>query len=994
MVDPLSFIIIYAILTVASSISSNIASSGIFKILEPKIFKDKNSQEVKEALQDVIENLKEMGHENEWQELQERIEEITEKTIEIHQNIQDLSEIKDKILTALNENTDKTQENKEAIEELKKILLEYELPAPYVVLTKEELPGFEVALRPPMKVEPVKRSGLDESMRENQNVYVIGRPGIGKTLLLYQIAEKSEVNNVVWVKPHFSETDMSRLLRENFLGDILLVWDDIQNNASTFYRTVLKAKDQWGDCRIVCAARSTELEKTDEIPQTFWEDFKFLRMEVPFFNIEERKTLIGRCSEKIGVHIADDVTEKLAERSDGTPLYIISVFLNEKYREAGKILMGDVEALPEDVVDVWKEYFQGLERTEKAFLRCLMVLSKVGVRGVKSLVQKFYVFSGYPFSDFCDALETLKRSWVIETDNGYECHDVQLEAVPFRDEMLSYLKEFAQDEGIDAYIRLLLFFGISSYHYGEIARTETFSQRMFHVQEAVKFIEISIRMCRSLGLRAELSMSLNNASNFYAELYPLQQTRNEKLESIQTAVTYVEEAIEIRRDLGLRTELSGSLNNASNFYAEFSALQQTRNEKLESIQTAVTYVEEAMEIYRDLGLRTELSTSLNNASNRYAELYPLQETRDEKLESIQTAVKYIEEAIGIRKDLGLRADLSTSLNNASNRYAELYSLQQTRNEKLESIQTAVKYIEEAIGIYRDLGLRADLSGSLNNASNFYAELYSLQETRDEKLESIQTAVKYVEEAIEIRKDLGLRAELSGSLNNASNRYAELYPLQETRDEKLESIQTAVKYVEEAIEIRKDLGLRTELSGSLNNASNRYAELYPLQETRDEKLESIQTAVSYIEEAIEIYRDLGLRANLSMSLNNASNFYAKLYPLQETRDKKLESIQTAVKYIEEAIEIRRDLGLILNLADSLAISVFVYNSYLEFDSTVFSKAMTNCDQAIGIFLKFGLKGKYCPLLLQGIKYHQKMYTITKSPDHQDIITTYQQFLNQC
>lgn len=149
MVDPLSFIIIYAILTVASSISSNIASSSIFKILEPKIFKDKNSQEVKEALQDIIENLKEMGHQKEWQELQERIEGITEKTMEIHQNIQDLSEIKEDILTALNENTDKTQENKEAIEELKRILLEYELPAPYVVLTKEELPAFEVVLRPP-----------------------------------------------------------------------------------------------------------------------------------------------------------------------------------------------------------------------------------------------------------------------------------------------------------------------------------------------------------------------------------------------------------------------------------------------------------------------------------------------------------------------------------------------------------------------------------------------------------------------------------------------------------------------------------------------------------------------------------------------------------------------------------------------------------------------------------------------------------------------------
>jgi len=65
-----------------------------------------------------------------------------------------------------------------------------------------------------------------------------------------------------------------------------LVWDDIQNNAGIFYRAVLKLADRFGRFRIICAARSTELEKIEEIPVTFWEDFRFFEEEkILLYNI-------------------------------------------------------------------------------------------------------------------------------------------------------------------------------------------------------------------------------------------------------------------------------------------------------------------------------------------------------------------------------------------------------------------------------------------------------------------------------------------------------------------------------------------------------------------------------------------------------------------------------------------------------------------------------------------------------------------------------------
>lgn len=377
MVDLLTLAIIYAILNVASSISSNVASSGIFKLLKPRIFKDKGLEEVKEALNEVVEDLRKKGLEEESGALKEKIDEVTEKTLEVYTRMErDLTQVKDEILDAVKRNFDETKGNLEAVEELKRIVLEYDLPKPYEIVT-EGVPEFKVLLRPPFEVEPVERPEGDEWISSHENLFIIGKPGVGKTLLLQEIAQQSNCERIVWVRSYFSEIDTNRLLREDLLGRVLVVWDDVQNNAEVFYRTVYKVRDKGGEMRVVCAARSTELERVEKVPVSFWNDFEFTRIEVPLLHREQRKELIRRCSEKTGIKIGETVVEKLAEKSDGTPLYIISVFLDERYQKAGKILAGDVEALPAEVVDLWKEYYERLEENEKALLRCLMILSKV-----------------------------------------------------------------------------------------------------------------------------------------------------------------------------------------------------------------------------------------------------------------------------------------------------------------------------------------------------------------------------------------------------------------------------------------------------------------------------------------------------------------------------------------------------------------------------------------------------------------------------------------
>jgi tetratricopeptide (TPR) repeat protein len=388
-----------------------------------------------------------------------------------------------------------------------------------------------------------------------------------------------------------------------------------------------------------------------------------------------------------------------------------------------------------------------------------------------------------------------------------------------------------------------------------------------------------------------------------------------------------------------------------------------------------------------LGLKADVAMSMNNASNCYSDLAVLEETKETRKEKLDKAVEYIEEAIGIYKELGLKAEVATSLNNASNRYSDLAELEETKEARKEKLEKAVECIEEASGIYKELGLKAGMAMSLNNASNSYSDLAGLEETKEARKEKLEKAVECIEEAIGIKRELGLKAEVATSLNNASSFYFNLAGLEETKEARKEKLDKAVECIEEAIGIYKELGLKADVAMSLNNASNSYSNLAGLEETKEARQEKLDIAVEYIEEAIGIRRELGLKADVATSLNNASRFYSALAGLEETKEARKEKLDIAVEYIEEAIGIYKELGLKAELADSLAISVFVFNDSIEFDANYFMKAAVNCDEAITIFLDFGMVYKAKPLIPYGIHFHEALFEIDSKERHKQKIEFY-------
>ncbi len=168
----------------------------------------------------------------------------------------------------------------------------------------------------------------------------------------------------------------------------------------------------------------------------------------------------------------------------------------------------------------------------------------------------------------------------------------------------------------------------------------------------------------------------------------------------------------------------------------------------------------------------------------------------------------------------------------------------------------------------------------------------------------------------IRRAPGLQAELASSLNNASAFYSALAGLEETRAGRGELLGQAVAAIEEAVRIRRALGLQAELASSLNNAANLYSDLAGLEETRAGRGELLGQAVAAIEEAVRIRRALGLQAGLAMSLGSATVVYRAVAEAEEAPQEQVAWLQRALESIEEAVECFRAADIIRYRIQSL------------------------------------------------------------------------------
>ena len=305
--------------------------------------------------------------------------------------------------------------------------------------------------------------------------------------------------------------------------------------------------------------------------------------------------------------------------------------------------------------------------------------------------------------------------------------------------------------------------------------------------------------------------------------------------------------------------------------------------------------------------KSNLATDLNQAGYYYS-----------LAGQYNKAVKYLEEALTIFRKLGQEDKVATCLSHFGGIY-----------KSVGRYESALEYYEKALDIDKRLGMEDKVAIRLGNIG----DVYDSQGQYDK-------AIEYLEDALEINKRLGMETVVATQLNNIGR----VFEIQGKYDK-------ALKYYEEALDTAGKLKQDDKISTDLNNIGNIY-----------KSWGQCDMAIRYYEDALDIYRKPGQEVKVVLQLNNIGG----VYETQGKYDKALEYYEeamdtaemleqdnntaiglanigniykfcgqydVAIKYYEDALEINKKLGMETDVAIQLNYIGGVYKSTRQYDNAL-------------------------------------------------------------
>ena len=267
-------------------------------------------------------------------------------------------------------------------------------------------------------------------------------------------------------------------------------------------------------------------------------------------------------------------------------------------------------------------------------------------------------------------------------------------------------------------------------------------------------------------------------------------------------------------------------------------------------------------------------------------------------------------------------------------------------EKRGKYNEAVKYLEEAMTIFKKLGQEDKIADCLSHLGGIY-----------KSVGSYDRAIEYLEEALEIDKRLGMDDKAAIRLSNIGV----VYDSQGQYDK-------AIEYLEEVLRINKKLGMEADAAIRLNSIGR-------VLETQGK----YGRAIEYFEKALNIDRKLEQEDKISIGLANIGNIF-----------KSGKQYDTAIKYYENALDIDKKLGQGDKVVLQLANIGGVYETqgkYVKawkyYEEALDTAETVNQDNNIAIGLaNIGNIFKYWGQHEVTIKYYEKALAINKKLGHED------------
>ncbi|MCP4104814.1 MAG: tetratricopeptide repeat protein [Desulfobacteraceae bacterium] len=272
-------------------------------------------------------------------------------------------------------------------------------------------------------------------------------------------------------------------------------------------------------------------------------------------------------------------------------------------------------------------------------------------------------------------------------------------------------------------------------------------------------------------------------------------------------------------------------------------------------------------------------TTLNNISQIYR-----------AIGDYETALKYLEQSLMIRQEIGGKSGEGTTLNNIG----QIYSAR-------GDYETALKYLEQSLAIRQEIGDKSHEGTTLDNIGQI-----------DSARGDYETALKYFEQSLAITQEIGDKSGEGTTLNNISSIF-------QARGD----YETALKYLEQSLAITQEIGNKSGEGTTLDNIG----QIYPARGDYD-------TALKYFEQSLAIRQEIGNKSGEGTTLNNISQIF-----------KARGDYETALKYLEQSLAITQEIG------DKSGASVTLYNmGHIALQADDLEKAMTLWSESLSIAME--------------------------------------------
>jgi len=347
----------------------------------------------------------------------------------------------------------------------------------------------------------------------------------------------------------------------------------------------------------------------------------------------------------------------------------------------------------------------------------------------------------------------------------------------------------------------------------------------FH--KALDDFQEALAIRRKIGIPQEIAQSLSNVGAIQSSL-----SQNDKaVESYLEAIEIFEQNKNMRYLAACLTNLGSAYNSLGQYDQAQDALRRALkiNEQIEKQLAQMGSPAEKIENRRDIAYRCNILGNLYYSLGQY-----------------DPALDYYQKAFTIFEKIGTPHEIATSLNNLG---IVSYSLGQ--------YDRALEYYQKAFNKSEKDGTPHEIAQSLNDLGAFYDDLGQ----NEQALETLQKAFTIFEK-------IGTPQEIAYCLNNLGRVYADRG-----------QYDRALEYYQRALLIKEKSGNQQDIAQSLNNISTAYTHLGQYTQ-----------ALGYLQQALKIKENIPNQSDIALSLHNLGNVYNYLGQYDKALDAHLRALE--------------------------------------------------------------------------------------------------------